>query len=321
MRRWDLSELEDHWVALEALTDQTVGADPWCSAPDWLFPVHQAFAPEAEPILLGDPGTGMALLARYAGEDTSTIAGIEPLWGFACPAIGPNHYQTLVDAFDHLQDDPDWSQAVIPGIAADQRVISALAAALSVHGEVGLTEGITRQLADISGGPRPWWDRRSSRFRGQLRRATEHAAATGVNYQTITSSVGLFDRLLNIEKRSWKGKADDGITSSSMSQFYRSMIDRLGERDRLQATIAVLEGEDVGFIVGGVRNGRYRGLQLSYTEEVRELSLGHILQLYEIQRLGAEAGAHTYDLGMDMEYKRRWADHAVTTATLVIRRG
>lgn len=320
MQSWTLPELEPHWRELEALADATPGADPWCSGPDWLFPVHEAFAPESQPILMGDPQHGMALLARYHSPENTTIAGLEPLWGFASPAVGPDHYEVLVNAFEVLSQDRDWAHAVLPGIPANQAIIGALASRFAPHGEVAVSEGITRQLADLRGGPRKWWARRSSKFRNQLRKATEVAAEQGVEYETITNPIGLFDRLLAIEARSWKGQAEDGITSPTMSHFYRAMIDRLGDRDRLQATIATQRGTDVGFIVGGVRNGRYRGLQLSYSEEVQELSLGHILQLYEIQRLPAEMGVHTYDLGMDMDYKRRWSDTATSSATLVIRR-
>lgn len=320
MRRWSLAELEPYWRDLESLADQTSHADPWCSAPDWLFPVHDAFAPEAEPLLFGDPTEGMALLARYETSETRTISGLEPLWGFASPAVGPDHFDVLVSAFEIMSDDPDWSHAVLPAIPMDKEMIIGLASRLAAFGEVALAEGITSQIVDLSEGPQPWWARRSRRFRNQLHKATVQAAESGVQYDTVTSSVGLFERLLDIEANSWKGKAQDGITSPAMGQFYRTMIDRLGSRSRIQATIAVKDGLDVGFIVGGVRNGRYRGLQLSYVEEVRELSLGHILQLYEIQRLRAEVGVHTYDLGMDMEYKRRWADYPSSSATLVIRR-
>jgi CelD/BcsL family acetyltransferase involved in cellulose biosynthesis len=320
MKRWSLAELEPFWKDLEALADASPGADPWCSAPDWLFPVHAAFAPESEPILLGDPKTGIALLARYPSTETNTIAGLEPLWGFASPAIGPQRFEVLIQAFDELRRDLDWSHAVLPGIPANRATIAALATELESHGEISVGEGITRQLADLSQGPRPWWARRSSKFRNQLRKATEHAAQEGVEYETITDQIGLFDRLLDIEARSWKGQAEDGITSPAMSHFYRAMITRLADRGRLQATIAIKDGLDVGFIVGGVRNGRYRGMQLSYATEVKELSLGHVLQLYEIQRLPAEVDVHTYDLGMDMEYKRRWSDISSSSATLVIRR-
>ena len=42
-----------------------------------------------------------------------------------------------------------------------------------------------------------------------------------------------------------------------------------------------------------------------------------MLQLRQIEALQAE-GVERYDLGMDMPYKRRWADRARDTLTLAI---
>ena len=44
-----------------------------------------------------------------------------------------------------------------------------------------------------------------------------------------------------------------------------------------------------------------------------------LLQAAELERLAAE-GVRTYDLGMDLGYKRSWADRAVPTVALVLRR-
>jgi CelD/BcsL family acetyltransferase involved in cellulose biosynthesis len=87
----------------------------------------------------------------------------------------------------------------------------------------------------------------------------------------------------------------------------------------LRISVAQLDGADVGYILGGVRNGRYRGLQLSYVESAQHLSVSHLLQLSEIKQL-CENGVDTYDMGMDMEYKRRWSDQEETSVVLVLDR-
>ncbi len=129
----------------------------------------------------------------------------------------------------------------------------------------------------------------------------------------------LFDRIEAIERRSWKGLQNDGICSPPMGAFYRTMIDRLAERGRVRASVAVRNGRDIGFILGGIRNDTYRGLQLSYAEEAADLSLSNLLQLREIETLAAGNVTH-YDLGMDMDYKRGWSDDAIESLTLVVER-
>jgi Acetyltransferase (GNAT) domain len=84
----------------------------------------------------------------------------------------------------------------------------------------------------------------------------------------------------------------------------------------VRLSIARLNGVDVGFILGGVIDNRYRGFQLSFIQSVRTLSVGNLLQWHEVLRLSQE-GVHTYDLGMDMEYKRAWSESALVTRPII----
>ena len=60
-----------------------------------------------------------------------------------------------------------------------------------------------------------------------------------------------------------------------------------------------------------------RGFQFSFDRRLRELSLGSLMQRAQIAAL-CDEGIETYDLGMDVRYKRRWADRARDTLTLAI---
>ncbi len=188
---------------------------------------------------------------------------------------------------------------VITGLVDDSVLYHELTRGLIELGDLYRSPGIERCVADLSGGPDAWLARRSPRFRRQWRRWHSEAAAAGIEIVDLTRGEGLMDRLVGIERQGWKGREVDGITSPTMQRMYRSMIERLSERGRLVASIARLDGADVGFILGGVRAGIYRGLQLSYAEAVADLSVGHILQAHQIRALSATP-VHTYDLGMDI---------------------
>jgi CelD/BcsL family acetyltransferase involved in cellulose biosynthesis len=69
-----------------------------------------------------------------------------------------------------------------------------------------------------------------------------------------------------------------------------------------------------------VRGRRYRGLQLSYTEDARALSVGNLLQHHQLLELDRLNLADIYDLGMDFDYKRRWADRTETSLALIVDR-
>ncbi len=317
----------------EQLVDHTPGAiDPWCSGPDWIIAAHEAFGSGSEPVIVTRPA-GMAALALYQPDDgTAVLAGMEPMWGFACPLVGPDPEAIAAATADRIAG-LRWDQLVLPGFPEDLELARRVAPPFARFGPVLAGPGIARQVASIAD-LNVWWSRRSPRFRRNLRRAQRDAESVGMQFVTVcdratgTDADALIDRLVDIERRTWKGTGsidDDGlseptgIVAPDMQTFYRRMTERLIAKGRARIVVAMLDGEDVGYILGGVRNGRYRGLQLSYTTEVAQLSVGHLLQLQEIQNLASTRAAHTYDLGMDMEYKEAWADRVERSVTLVVR--
>lgn len=320
MDRLSLAELDALSVEVESLVDRTPGADPWCSGPDWVVPAHHAFAPSSEPVLLWD-GRSLAALARYETADgVPVLAGLEPLWGFACPLLGPDPAGSAARLADALAGDPGWATLVLSGLPADRERIRVIAGPLSRLGPIRIGSGIVRRVADLDADPEAFWARRGSRFRRNLRRARRQADDAGLAIVDASDDPALHDRALRIEARSWKGRAGDGLASPEMAEFYGLQLDRLSRRGRVRALVARLDGVDVGFIVGGRRRDGYRGLQLSYAQGVRDLSVGHLLQAAELERLAAE-GVRTYDLGMDMAYKRSWADRGVASVMLLVQRG
>ncbi len=246
------------------------------------------------------------------------LGGIEPLWGFSCPLLLPEPARHANEFVDEVVQVPDWSRLVLTGLDAESDLYFEVIRALARIGTVYRADGIDRCVADLSQGVGPWLDRRSSRFRQQWRRRERSLAGSGIEIEVIDTAEGLMDRFLAIERRGWKGRRADGITSSAMEATYRHMIDRLGAAGRLRAAVARSGDRDVGFILGGVRGGIYRGLQLSYVEQVADLGVGHTLQAFQINALGPEI--HTYDMGMDMEYKRRYADELRPSVVVILHR-
>ena len=127
----------------------------------------------------------------------------------------------------------------------------------------------------------------------------------------------IFDRILTIERTSWKGRAGEGFDTGPGADFYRDVIGRLHERGDLRVIFARHEGQDAGFVFGGVREQQYRGLQLSFTQGLETLEIGNILQWSMIQSL-VEENVTTYDLGTEMPYKKRWAERAFETHMVAV---
>ena len=307
---------------LEALVDATDGIDRFCSAPDWTTSTQRTFAGDQAPIELGD-GTWAALLLEAAGPDGGTVLlGLDTMWGFACPLLLPDppvHAEALVAVLADPSAVPAWDRLVLSGFDPGTALVAHTVRALSRVGQVLGGPGVTRCRADLADGAEAWLARRSRRFRARLRRAGEAADAAGVCIDWVSDEPDLLARLVAIESRSWKGQRDDGLVAPDLQRLYGHLITRLGASGRLRCAVARMDGRDVGYILGGVRAGIYRGFQLSYTTDVAELGIGHLLQHAQITALEAES-VHTYDLGMDMPYKRRWADTADPSLVLVVQR-
>jgi hypothetical protein len=347
-----LDDIKRDWARVEAVVDATPGIDPWCSGPDWQLAVHQGFAPDADLLLLATDATpeppptpgpgpaaprspdGYALLAHYVAAEGLMLAGLEPLWGFGSPLLGPDPARTATALAHHLDGLDSWQALVLPGLPPlgpqgadcpepddDRSPTLAVGRALTGLGAVGVGEGITRQIIDLHQGYDAWFERRSAKFRRNLRRAWSAAADHGLDVVDVSAEPDVFPRLLAIETGSWKGRELSGVVAPDMMVMYRTLTARLQERGRLRAHVARLGGRDVGYILGGLRNRRYRGLQLSYCADVAGLSIGNLLQAHQLQLLARTGEADVYDLGMDIEYKRRWADRAEHSATLMVQRG
>jgi CelD/BcsL family acetyltransferase involved in cellulose biosynthesis len=315
-----LDELDEDSPRIEALVDTTPGIDPWCSGPDWFLPAHDAFADNATPMLWSEPGTGAVLLAESLSPGgIPIIAGLEPMWGFTSPLLGPNLPDLAELACEHAAGVESWQFCILSGLPLSRNLATAMAQPFSALGDVRATHGIVRQIADLGSGHDTWFAARSARFRKLIRQSERQANTAGVRFSDVSADPEAYGRCLAIERQSWKGLGNDGITSPEMGNFYDAMTARLQRTGRFRATIAQLGDQDIGFIFGGVRNDRYRGLQLSYIESVHHLSVSHLLQYHTIKALVAE-GVHTYDLGMDMEYKRRWADRTEPSMSLIVQR-
>jgi len=315
-----LGDLDADSALIESLVDATPRIDPWCSGPDWFISAHKAFSEGATPLTWSEPGTGAALLSTARMDDGAiVVAGLEPMWGFSCPLIGPDLADLAGFTAEQLRGMDGWDICMIAGLPLDEDLARTMAPPFAALGQVQAVYGIVRQVADVGAGHRAWFDARSAKFRKSIRQSERRAEEAGLEFVDVSDDPEAFRRCVEIETTSWKGMTDDGITSPGMHRFYEVMTERLTRQGRFRATIATVAGEDIGYIFGGIRNQRYRGLQLSFAETARSLSVSHLLQHHTVQAITDE-GVHTYDMGMDMEYKQRWATHVEPSMSLIVHR-
>lgn len=321
----DLPAFEARIDAFDAAVRATADIDHFCSSSWWVLPASGAMMPPREPWIL-ESEHGFAALMRGTHPDVGRyLEPLEAAWCFACPVVGPRPLPLAVDLFAACRARRrEWDALYLAGLAPDSILFHTFAAVFDQRYRLFTGLQTRRHLASLDGGVEAFLSRRSVNFRKGIKKSQRRAAELGLTVEAcpappVEGCDALYQRIVAVEGSSWKGLALAGINVGNMHAFYRAMLPRLVGRGLLRLMFARHEGRDVGFILGGVAGGVYRGLQFSFDDRFREMGLGNLLQLAQMQALVAE-GIAVYDLGSDAPYKARWADSTFDTTVLIARR-
>jgi len=297
----------------------TPAIDRFCSASAWILAAAGALMPpRASFAFRGDHG----YFAAMRGVDPAGFPYIEPVelaWGLASPLIGRDPDALVAEVVPLLAARRDWQLAILAGLTVSGPQRRALDATLPARWERRRGQPTTRHVASLDGGIDGYLARRSRDPRKSLRRSLRAAAAAGIAFESLRADDArvLYDRVQAIEARSWKSREGVGIHAGPMRAFYGAMLPRLCALGQQRTIFARAGDRDIGYILGAVMGGEYRGLQFSYDDDHGKLGLGGLLQYHQIGELCGE-GVARYDLGTEMDYKRRWAEDIMETEMLVL---
>jgi hypothetical protein len=267
-------------------------------------------------------------LAAVADDFDREVTGfpyIEPVelaWGLAAPLIGRDPAALAADVVAMLASRRDWQLAILAGLTADGPQRRALERVLPPRWERRRGTPTVRHVASLEGGVDGFLSRRSRQLRKSLRKSLRAASAAGVTFESVRASsaadaAALYARIQDVEAASWKSRDGVGISAGPMRTFYELMLPRLCGKGQQRTVFAQADGRDVGYIFGAVLDGEYRGLQFSYSDDHAELGIGGLLQYHQVALL-CDEGIARYDLGTEMDYKRRWAEEMMETEMLVL---
>jgi hypothetical protein len=299
----------------------TPGIDRFCSTSAWVLSASAALMPpRASFCYRGQHG----YLAAMRGIHPAGFAYIEPVelaWGLAAPLIGRAAEGLIEEVVALLVHKRDWQLAIIAGHTRNGPHRRALEHVIPARWERRRGTPTVRYVASLDGGIDGFLSRRSRDLRKSVRRSLRMAHARGLRFEAVRATreeaSALYLRIQEIEQRSWKAREGVGISAGPMREFYARMLPRLCALGQ-QRTLFARQGErDLGYVMGAVFEGEYRGLQFSYDEDFAELGFGGLLQYHQVVELCA-AGVGRYDLGTEMDYKRRWAEDVVETEMLVL---
>jgi hypothetical protein len=322
VRRIGFDELEARADELDRMVEVSPEIDAFCSSSAWILPAQAAFAPGAAPFVLASPEGFVALMRVDIVAGGRALVPLEAGWGLACPIIGPEPRPLVEHLVDEILADRGWEALLLSGVPVQSRLLSLLRQALHRRFVLGMGPRAGRCIASLEGGVEGFLSRRSAGFRAALRREARAAARAGFEYDWVAdlsdppSAARFLERVLAVERRSWKGREGQGIDRPPSLLFYDRMVRRLAERGQIRA-VFVRRGEfDVAYVFGGVLGARYRGLQVSFDADYQAWGPGKLAHLEMIRRLAGE-GVSAYDMGQDMDYKHRWAETVAESVTLI----
>lgn len=309
----DVKQWRDWRADFDQAVLRTPGILRFCSASSWQLMAAESLYPERERLIARSGDSWQLWAAGPLGGLPEVLQPMEAEWLFGCPVIGPEPGRSFHFFLKLLMDNRHRYPAVLlsgiaPGSLGERLVLSGVARFFHVR----RLPGYGCRVASLAGGFAAFLSRRSSRFRRLIRELEEAAEQSGIRecrFQGKGIDVGsLFMRILQLESAAWKEQSGVGIFGQERyRRFYGALLDDLGRQGCLRAVILQRDGIDLAYAVGGVLGSHYRGLQMAYRADTSFSGLGHLAQLRMIRMLAAE-GIAEYDLGMDLDYKRRWAD-------------
>lgn len=310
-----IADAFDHEVA------QTPGIDRFCSTSAWILSAAAALMPPRAPFSFRGHSGYFAAMRGVHPAGFPYVEPIELAWGLASPLVGRDADALVAEVVPMLATRRDWQLAIVTGLAASGPHRRALDAQLPARWERRRGQPTVRHVASLDGGVDGFLARRSRDLRKSLRRSQRAAAALGVTFEPVRAAApdarALYDRIQAIEAHSWKARDGVGIAAGPMHAFYALMLPRLCALGQQRTIFARIGERDIGYILGAVLDREYRGLQFSYDVEFAELGVGGLLQLAQVDELCRE-GVLRYDLGTEMDYKRRWAEDVMETEMLVL---
>ena len=300
----------------------TPAIDRFCSSSAWILAAASALMPPRAPFSFYSANGYFAAMRGVHAAGFPYIEPIELAWGLAAPLIGRDPAALASDVVAMLAGRRDWQLAILAGLTADGPQRRALERVLPPRWERRRGTPTVRHVASLEGGVDGFLSRRSRELRKSLRKSLRAASAAGVTFESVrTTSAGdgaaLYARIQEVEVASWKARDGVGISAGPMRTFYELMLPRLCLKGQQRTVFAQADGRDVGYILGAVFENEYRGLQFSYDDGYAALGIGGLLQYHQIVELCGE-GVARYDLGTEMDYKRRWAEEVMETEMLVV---
>ena len=165
-------------------------------------------------------------------------------------------------------------------------------------------------------------DQCSRSRRQQHRRKWRKAEAIGpVAVEILTPAPAdvdpLFDRIVAVEAKSWKGRAGTALLhDEKQAAFFRRFGRKMAEKGQLRLCFLTIGGADAAMTFATVWDNRFWAIKVGYDESFAAVSPGEAL-LVELIRHAAESGYTSFEFcGKEAPWTKAWAGDALEIEAL-----
>jgi hypothetical protein len=295
-------------------------ADPFCCRTEWQLSYVETMSPNRKVLIHEEGGSQLTFaLNRFRGR-RNLLTPLETTWLFGSPLLGEHSMDLLADRLPEIlsmeNESGPINGLIISAIPNEGELRNQLIKQLGPHARLRAVreEGVC--AASLSGGLDGYLSRRSPSFRKGIRKQSSKASREGVTFerqspQTVQAAEDVYQRMIDVELKSWKGIGECGMAEDNISPYYACMINRLALGGNARVIFARHEGTDIGYIFGGLGSDCYRGQQFSFDDKWKKYSIGNLMQLEKIRWL-CEDNIARYEMGPTMAYKSHWTEEVVS---------
>ena len=293
--------------------------DPFSSEPEWCLSYQYSVSPH-RPLFLFANSANCFFLAEEPLENTVLLTPLESSWMYARPLLGSDPITLFLAGIEQINEyyaakGQSLPTIILGGIWPHQPLSNEILVNAGHIFKFYLQQSGRQCAASLEGGVDGFLSRRSSNFRLKLKKARRLASESGITFERLIPEIAtvstIYERMLQVETKSWKGAENSGLIFPESLKFYLTLLTELSYNKRARVIFAQCNGQDIGFIFGGISNAIYRGQQFSYDMDWKKYSIGNILQYEQITWL-CEENIGRYDMGPitgpRMEYKRHWTE-------------
>lgn len=323
LKRLSLDEWKQHTSTFDQHVQATPDISHVCTASDWQYAAYQTLHSQREAAIWTSDECSFLGCSGELPPFTRVLQPLEISWAFGSSVVGADPVQCADFVLSILEQHASkWQVVMLSGVPRGSQLQRQLQRKIGRYYRMDAFEGAHCMQSLLSDGLDAFLGGLSSKFRANLRRSERRASEQGIQFEWHDRGLcaeSILQRALDIETRSWKFADGSSIFQTDrFLEFYRKLSQSMAQNGRLRALFATQEGRDIAYVLGGTLGRVYRGFQLSYDDSYAALGIGHLAQWKMIQKLVGSDNIHTYDLGMMMDYKKKWSNHLLQLDNLII---